>query len=238
MVLELKNIERFLFENGMIKVTDILIHELWVLCKIFINGKIVGCHKDPMHIENIFKLYRRNGLINSYVSLSFNKLSNEILINTDNGRLIGPLYIAKNNNVLLQPKHITMINEDKIKYSDLTIGFHKKRNYELNQYSDKIYSIEDLGIDKNTAPQSIINTLTDNCAVIEYLDTQELSNTLPASKFDNMYDSKHNYTHVELHPSLILGVCGSLIPYVNNAPSPRGIYSSKQIKQGAGMYGN
>jgi len=54
----------------------------------------------------------------------------------------------------------------------------------------------------------------------------------------NRYDETHfiRYTHCEFHPTMLLGIIGSIIPYCNRNQGPRNIYQYSQARQAMGIY--
>jgi DNA-directed RNA polymerase II subunit RPB2 len=62
------------------------------ISKLFVNGIWVGGVEEPLSLIHNLRLYRRNGLIPPYTSVSFDYEKNEVTLYTDGGRLTRPLY--------------------------------------------------------------------------------------------------------------------------------------------------
>jgi DNA-directed RNA polymerase II subunit RPB2 len=114
------------------------------------------------------------------------------------------------------------------------------------------------GLESET--QKMMAKLRDNKAIVEFLDQSETESALigmslpdsassetrkqhkaaaanaKASRDEDLSELKNMYTHYEIHPSLILGVMGNQISFVENNQFPRDAFGCGQAKQTASLY--
>jgi DNA-directed RNA polymerase II subunit RPB2 len=202
--------------------------------KIFVNGIWSGMINDPIATVGLVKLYRRNGVIPVYTSVSFDFKRNEIHICTDEGRLCRPVYYIEKNKVSFnRTELIESINSGKITWEEIVSGTNEKKDKDYNSKNNRLYELSELydGEDKD----AIYKRMEKGASAIDYIDTSEEESTLIASSLSDIKKNKW-YTHLEIDASLIFGVMGNLIIYPENNPVTRNAFSCGQSKQAVSVY--
>lgn len=169
-------------------------------CKIFVNGNWVGIHRDPKALVDTFRSLRRMVDIDAEVSIVRDISQKEVRIYTDAGRICRPLFVVQDQQLAIKRHHILQLQ-------GLSMGH---------------------GGDEGAEPAKRL-TWTDLLmeGLVEYIDTEEEETTMIAMEPKDLdaEDSYSNtYTHCEIHPSMILGVCASIIPFPDHNQSPRNTY--------------
>jgi len=200
------------------------------MCKIIINGNWVGVIGSPMEIEKLLKEYRRSALIPVYTSIHWDIGTNTIYIYTDSGRMCRPVFYVENNKPSYDKEPILeKITNNKFNWKQLVTGFAKKKGSDFEIDSCNVYDkVSDL------YETTTLKSLEESKAIIEYLDTAEEEAALISLSPDNL--SEKPYTHLEIHPSLILGVMGNQVVFPENNQLPRDLFFCGQAKQAVSLY--
>ena len=202
------------------------------MCKVIVNGNWIGVISTPKELEVNFKEYRRLSILPTFISIQWNIKSNTIFIYTDAGRICRPIYYINKEGM---PSYMNNSTKDVIlerimnndfTWENLITGFEKKEtNFSINAY--KIYS----NVDELYNGNFNISLK----AVIDYMDTSEAESSLIAFNRQQLKENKL-YTHMEIHPSLLLGVMGNQVVFPENNQLPRDLFACGQAKQAVSLY--
>jgi DNA-directed RNA polymerase II subunit RPB2 len=213
--------------------------------KIFVNGNWIGMIGDAIENVNKMKLYRRNGIIPVYTSITINIESNTIYIYTDSGRLMRPIfYIEKsiNQNTTQSDSFVfgenikKIIQSNKYTWEQVVSGFMKKKYEDFTMKNNIIYNSTLL---YGKTLEELTESFIKNKAIIDYIDTSEEEDALICMKIEDLNNNNNNqkfFTHLEIDPSLILGVMGNQIPFPECNQLPRDLFSCGQSKQAVSRY--
>ena len=225
-------IVKLCYELEVLPLDNILPNFVINTTKVFVNGKWIGIHYDPNKLVTLLRLYRRNGLINTFISISFIIEDLEIQIFTDGGRCCRPLYIVNNNQLMINSMHFSKIKDNQLQWDRLLSGFKEKKT-KFNYYNQDVLCPSK----ENFKPEKLEEDLIKYSGLVEFLDVDEANTTLVAMTYNILNTKDYNsYTHMEIHPSIIMGFVGYHIPYANRSQAPRNVYGTGQSKQSVGCY--
>jgi len=214
----------WLIKMGIIQINDLTPLMMKVAVPVYVNAGIVGFCLKPLKLVEASKSLKHTGCLPAYSSVSFNISERKVSFFFDEGRPVRPLVVIHNGNY---PYENILKKES---WRNMVMGtFSKTKDFNINNtiFFDPLIDNETPTFD------DYIKLLKPYEGIIEYIDPYE-SNESYISMYPELI--KKESTHVELHPSTMLGLLTSMIPFPNHNQSPRNQLSCSQSKQGISIY--
>jgi DNA-directed RNA polymerase, subunit B" (EC 2.7.7.6)/DNA-directed RNA polymerase, subunit B' (EC 2.7.7.6) len=89
--------------------------------RVFLNGKLIGYHPDGETLTKTIRKLRRQGKLSPEVNVAHVQTNylNEVIVNTDAGRIRRPLIVVENGVPRLTKDHVEKLKKGEISFEDL-----------------------------------------------------------------------------------------------------------------------
>ena len=201
---------------------------------VLINNGILGYTLQPRELTRVLKLMKWTGCLPALASISFSIRDRRVLIYLDEGRPARPLFHLAagvppaSSAAGRQPPAAPKAG---VAWRDLVLGTLPAtagRGLSTSGFLDPLAST-----DGRISLETYESLLAPHAGSIEYIDPYEQNEAFIVN-FPNQVTPETS--HLEIHPSTIVSIVTSMIPFANFNQSPRNQLSCSQSKQGLSMY--
>jgi len=197
-----------------------------VFVPFYLNGGMFGYTAKPHLLTKVLKTLKRCGCLPYSVSISFSIHDRCVYFYIDEGRPLRPLiWLDQTKNNPIQIEKLSKYPT----WRDLVMGNLLTRQLASLDSTDFFDPLAE----KQSQLEDYPEALAPYTGAIEYVDPYEQNEAFIAN---NPAYIKKESTHMEVHPSTIMGLMTSLIPFAPHNQSPRNQLSCSQSKQGLSIY--
>jgi DNA-directed RNA polymerase II subunit RPB2 len=221
------NLLNWLYSRGSVVPCEYATPELITqMIPVYLNSAIVGYTAKAALLTRVLRAFKRSGYLPPLSSSGYNILERKVFIYMDDGRPLRPLIICPEQGKLPNPEKF-----QRRTWRDYVVGLLRENvSIGSREFLDPLAESSIKGLEDYI---TFYEKEADKLALIEYLDPFEQNEALLASFPEHVIKQT---THMEVHPSTIMGLLGNMIPYPNHNQSPRNQLSSSQSKQGLSLY--
>ncbi|MEM0155564.1 MAG: DNA-directed RNA polymerase subunit B [Thermoplasmataceae archaeon] len=205
--------------------------------RVYLNGDFIGYHDDPAKLTNQIRSERRKGKLPDDVNVRFDFETREVIINCDRGRIRRPLLTLNNGTTVLTREMLKKLEGGEYQLRDLV----KKGAMEwIDAEEEENLYIAVYGYDfPEKCPNCGSYLYRSKLDWINHGESGSDKVILQCQECKATFDGKNllteEYTHMEIDPSLILGVVASITPYPEHNSSPRITMAAAMTKQSIGL---
>ncbi len=206
------------------------------MSRVYINGDLVGFHPNGEELTKRIRERRRKGEINHNVNVRYDENTNEVIVNSDRGRLRRPLLVVDKGNIKYTQKMRESIIRGESTINDLVsngviewLDADEEENSYIAVYA---YDVPERCPMCNT----ILGRNDVTWVNLEKSDAQvELRCKHCGKVFRVPKLITQEHTHLEIDPSVILGPIAGSIPFPDHNSSSRITMGAAMMKQSLGL---
>jgi DNA-directed RNA polymerase beta subunit len=215
----------------LIKIGNAPVDTFRYMYKVFLNGEWLGLVENSVEFYKDLHEKKLTGFFgsrNMSVVWDYEKL--EMRIRCDSGRMYRPVLNLENNSCNLNKNILDEISLNKADQGKIT---------DWNDFMIKYPNVVEY-IDVEEQPYLL---LAENIKIVEDMRKRmeaskhikiDIKDNYVMNRYDEMFFLK--YSHMEIHPSLLLGEISINVPFIDRNVGPRNIFEYSQGKQAMGIY--